>query len=65
MEDYNFKEGGIGKEDMDLESLEAKISLILDEKSAAICKQTLADAGAKQKELSKQMWEQVFYVLRN
>ena len=65
MEDYNFPQGIIAKEDLALENLKNKIDLITGDVSASQCKTILNEASKKQKTLAKEMWDKIFTVLEN
>ncbi|MFD0794951.1 polysaccharide pyruvyl transferase family protein [Mucilaginibacter litoreus] len=63
MQDYNYADGLIGKKDFETDNLKNKINMILEDTSRNKIIENLKAMSAKQKELSKQMWNQVFEVL--
>ncbi|QNL51626.1 polysaccharide pyruvyl transferase family protein [Olivibacter sp. SDN3] len=64
MEDYGFVEGLLSNEDLHSEEVERKIELVIKPDTAREISEKLHQAGKKQKELSEEMWEQVFSVLQ-
>lgn len=65
MEDYGFVEGLLSNDDLHSDELVRKIELVVQPDTAKEISEKLFQAGKKQKELSEQMWEQVFEVLKS
>lgn len=65
MEDYAFAEGLIKDEDLGGDALKGKLDLILNAKSSEDIHERLKLASIRQKELSQDMWNMVFDVIKN
>lgn len=65
MEDYNFSEGLLTGADLTKDALAAKVGLVLNEDSASSISKNLKVFSDKQKELSQDMWNHVFTLIKN
>ncbi|SEL25321.1 polysaccharide pyruvyl transferase family protein [Parapedobacter koreensis] len=65
MADYDFEEGLITNSDFHSEELNKKLKMVIEDKTANKVSEKLALASKRQKQLSEEMWEQVFEVIKN
>lgn len=64
MEDYNYSKGLLSDSELTGDDLKAKLDMILNQESSLTISSQLKTESVKQKELSKDMWKQVFKVIK-